>query len=625
MSIQNPALSSRSVLQKPRDVQVVPIAQDTTIYRSRSWSRLRFEIEYAREKGTTANSFLIQGDRSALIDPPGESFTNLFLTALQSDSEANGNRASHLPLWSNLWAQLRWVTQQHEPLLTEAFDLTTLDYIIVGHVNPNRAVTLKALLDRAPQVTLVCSNPAAIALRDLFPDTPLNISIIKGDEVLDLGQGHRLEFVLTPTPRYPDGLCTYDPQTQILYTDKFFGAHVCGEQVFDEGWTLLNDDRRYYFDCLMAPHARQVETVLDKLAAIPPVHFYAPGHGPLVRYGLNELTHHYRQWSAQQKGQDLMVALLYASAYGNTATLAQAIARGITKAGVRVESINCEAADSKDIETVIEKCSGFIIGSPTLGGHAPTQIQTALGIILSNASTDKLVGVFGSFGWSGEAIDLLENKLRDASYSFVFDPIRVKFKPTQATLQACEEAGTDFAQALKKAKKRRQPRQLSGKPGVSTISPTEQAVGRIVGSLCIVTVKKEDVSSAMLASWVSQATFTPPGFTVAVAKDRAIESLLYPGSPFVLNILSDDNHLAMMKHFLKPFAPGEDRFAGIETKPAENGSPILVDASACLECRVDSRMECGDHWVVYAVVESGQVFKPDAKTAVHQRKSGSHY
>jgi len=97
-------------------------------------------------------------------------------------------------------------------------------------------------------------------------------------------------------------------------------------------------------------------------------------------------------------------------------------------------------------------------------------------------------------------------------------------------------------------------------------SSVEQAVGRLVGSLCVVTTRKGDASSAMLASWVSQATFNPPGFTVAVAKDRAIESLLYPGNAFVLNILAEGEHLGPMKHFLKPFGPGEDRFAGIETQ-----------------------------------------------------------
>lgn len=572
---------------KPRDVQVLPIASNTTIVRSRSWTRLKFEVEYGLQRGTTANSYLIQGDQIALIDPPGESFTDLYLTELQ-----------------------------------KRLDLGRLHYVILGHVNPNRAATLKALLAVAPHITLVCSNPAAVALRQALPEQNLQIRVMRGEETLDLGQGHHLQFIPTPNPRWPDSLCTYDPQTEILFTDKYFGAHVCGDQVLDEGWRVFEEDRRYYFDCLMAPNARQVAIALEKLTAFP-ARLYAPSHGPLVRYGLIELTQDYERWSQAQKNQATTVALLYASAYGNTATLAQAIARGITKAGVGVESINCEIADPDEIRAAIEKAEGFIIGSPTLGGHAPTPIQTALGILLASANKTKLAGVFGSFGWSGEAIDLLEGKLRDAGFKFGFEPIRVKFKPTDVTLKFCEEAGTDFAQALKKAKKVRQPRQAA--TSESQTDRTEQAVGRLLGSLSIVTARQGEVASAMLASWISQATFNPPGLTVAVAKDRAVESLMYRGGQFVVNILAEGKHLGLMKHFLKPFGPGEDRFQGVETQAAENGCPILTDALAYLECRVENRMECGDHWLVYAVVERGNLLEGNALTAIHHRKSGSHY
>ncbi|MBU7587492.1 MAG: diflavin flavoprotein [Nostoc sp. TH1S01] len=566
---------------KPRDVQILPIATDTTVMRSRSWARLRFEIEYALAKGTTANSYLIQADKIALIDPPGETFTQIYLDALQ-----------------------------------QRIDVKAIDYVILGHINPNRAATLKALLEIAPQITFVCSNPGAINLRGALENPDLPIIVMRGEETLDLGKGHNLQFIPTPNPRYADELCTYDPQTEILYTDKLFGAHICGDQVFDEGWEVINEDRRYYYDCLMAPHARQVETALEKLADFP-ARLYATGHGPLVRYGLIELTKAYRQWSQQQTSADLTVALIYASAYGNTATLAQAIARGITKAGVAVESINCEFTEPEEIRAAVEKSAGFVMGSPTLGGHAPTPVQTALGIVLSTATNNKLAGVFGSFGWSGEAVDLIESRLKDAGYRFGFDTIRVKFKPDDATLQLCEEAGTDFAQALKKAKKVRS----QSVPATNV----EQAVGRIVGSLCVLTAKQEDRASAMLASWVAQASFNPPGLTIAVAKERAVEPLTHSGNEFVLNILKEGNHIGLMKHFLKPFGPGQDRFADVATEESTNGSPILADALAYLECKVQHRMESGDHWLVYATVEDGKVLNQDGVTAVHHRKSATHY
>ncbi len=569
---------------QPRDTQVLPIAAQTTVYRSRTWERLKFEIEYGLQRGTTANSYLIQADKTALFDPPGESFTEIFLNSLQ---------------------------QRISP--------ADIDYIILGHVNPNRAETLKAILKLIPKVTLVCSNPAAISLQKLLGETQANYFVIKGEETLDLGQGHCLEFLLTPTPRWSDQLCTYDPKTGILFTDKFFGAHVCGEQIFDEGWQVYQEDRRYYFDCLIAPHANQVGNILDKFQG-KPAQIYGTGHGPIVRYGLQALTNAYREWLQGQQSQATKVALLYASAYGNTATIANAIARGVTKAGVAVESINCEFSDPETIKSALQNTAGFIIGSPTLGGHAPTQVQTALGVILSNADKNQLAGVFGSYGWSGEAIDLLEQKIKDAGYRFGFDPIRVKFKPTDSTLKYCEEAGTDFAQKLKRKQKKQMARQNVTD---SQAARTEQALGRVVGALCVVTAKKGELANGMLASWVSQATFSPPGVTVAVAKERAIESLMHIGSPFVLNILPEGKQL--QKQFMKNYSPGEDRFAGIETEETENGCPILKQALAYLELTVQNRMECGDHWLVYGVAKSGQVLDTEKVTAIHHRNSGSHY
>ena len=113
----------------------------------------------------------------------------------------------------------------------------------------------------------------------------------------------------------------------------------------------------------------------------------------------------------------------------------------------------------------------------------------------------------------------------------------------------------------------------------------------------------------MLASWVSQASFNPPGLTIAVAKDRALETLMHSGNKFVLNILPEGNHFGLMKHFLKPFGPGQDRFGDVATQDSESGSPILTDALAYLECSVKGRLESADHWLVYATVRSWQIIK----------------
>lgn len=563
---------------RPRDVQIAEIGKNTLILRSRTWDRLKFEVEYSRQRGTTANSYLIQGDKTALIDPPGESFTPIFLAEL-----------------------------------SKTIDLKQLDYIILGHINPNRLTTLKVLLQEAPQVTLICSRPGANTLKMALPAWESRLQAVRSEDSLDLGQGHHLLFITTPTPRWADGLCTYDPETQILYTDKFFGTHVCEDRLWDEDWKELDSDRHYYFDCLHAPQSKQVEAALDKFSGLG-VRSYAPGHGPVVRYSLSRFSMDYRQWCQQQKSQTLSVVLLYASAYGNTAILANAIAQGLIQNGISVEFLNCELAEPAEILRAVEDCDGFGIGSPTLGGHVPTQIQTALGIVLSTAAKTKLAGVFGSYGWSGEAIDLIEGKLKDANYRFGFDPIRVRFSPTAAILEMCEAAGAEFAQRLKENKKMRTPRQVIPE---AQVDRTEQAVGRIIGSLCVVTTRDGEIDKGILSSTVSQASFNPPGLMIAIAEDQNADLMCHPGDKFILNILKQGRNVR--RHFSRCSTLGEDLFVNLATRRAENGCLILSEGLAYLECIVQNQMKCGDRYLIYAVLERGEVLENEGVTAIEQR------
>ncbi len=402
-------------------------------------------------------------------------------------------------------------------------------------------------------------------------------------------------------------------------TDKFFGENICEDTLFDEDWKKLDAERRYYFECIHASQAKQVEVALDKLTALG-TRYYAPAHGPVVRYSLSRFTYDYRQWCQGQKLPEFSVALLYASAYGNTAIVANAIAQGLIQNGINVESIDCELADTAEITRLIEACDGFIIGSPTLGGHAPTQIQTALGIVLSTAAKTKLAGVFGSYGWSGEAIDLLESKLKDANYGLGFETIRVRFSPTAEVLQQCATAGATFAQTLKKTKKLRVPRQAVTE---AQVDRTEQAVGRIVGSLCVVTTCDQNTHRGILTSWVSQATFNPPGIMIAISQEQNADLMRHPGDKFVLNILKEGRNVR--RYFSRRRTSGDNQFAHLSTQTAANGCLILNDALAYLECTVQNQLECGDRWLIYAVVDKGEMLTNDGMTAIEHRKSGSFY
>jgi len=589
-----------------RRVITLSVADQLLCLRGLSPERLRFEVEYGLERGTSANSFFIPGGAEAtLIHPPGESFREPFLEVL----------GHHCPV--------------DHPLA-----------VVVGHVNPNRVGLLRHMAVAYPRLRLLASSAGVKLLQELWTPRHGNaptpavaeprplppLQMVRGEHHMVVGKPDapcRLRLFPAPTPRWPGGLLVHEERHGILFSGKFFGAHLCTEELEEPYGSAYEEDRRFYYDCLMAPMAQQVDNVVDRLEELT-IQAVAPGHGPIISQSWRSLFNNYRRWGEGQRRSPLSVALLFASAYGNTAAIASALGQGIAKSGVRVQSINCEFSSAEELRQAIHRSQALLIGSPTLGGHAPTPIMAALGTVLAEAERSTLVGVFGSYGWSGEAIDLLEKKLRDCGFTFAFPTLRVRFSPDANTLKRCEEIGTDLSQMLQR-QQRQQQRRANGGLKDSRSEPSFQALGRVLGSLCVLTARNGSLSGAMVASWVAQASFTPPGITVAVAKDRAVEQLLHNGSHFALNILASGRERDLMKHFLQDFAPGAHRFQGLEVIESPHGQPLLQDALAWLEVKVCQRMECGDHWLIYGQVDHGALLDEKGQTAVHQRRSGAYY
>jgi flavorubredoxin/flavin reductase (DIM6/NTAB) family NADH-FMN oxidoreductase RutF len=561
--------------------QTLEIADNTTALRSLDWDRDRFDIEFGLQNGTTYNSFLIQGEKVALVDTSHEKFRQLYLDAL-----------------------------------TGAIDPSTLDYLVISHTEPDHSGLVSDVLKLAPKVVVVASKVAIQFLEDLVHQ-PFERQIVKNGDKLDLGNGHSLEFVMAPNLHWPDTLFSYDAKTGILFTCDAFGMHYCSEDSFDTDLNTIEPDFRFYYECLMAPNARSVLSAMKRMDELPPITTIATGHGPLLRHHLQTLTENYRQWSKVKAKAETLVAVFYVSDYGYSDRLSQAIARGITKTDVAVEMMDLKAIDPQEVNELVSRAQGLVLCTPPSSGSAATSARSALGTLVAAVNGKQTVGLFEAYGGDDEPIDTLVNRLRDLGLTLGFEPIRIKQTPTDRTYQLCEEAGTDLGQLLSRDRKIKAQKSLN--------SDLEKALGRLSGGLYIITAQRGDVSSAMLASWVSQTSLEPLGFTVAVAKDRAIESLMQVGDRFVLNVLEEGKHLGLMKHFLKRFAPGADRFAGVNTQPASSGAPILTDALAYMDCEVISRMECSDHWLVYSQVTAGRVSNSEGITAVHHRKIGTYY
>jgi flavorubredoxin/flavin reductase (DIM6/NTAB) family NADH-FMN oxidoreductase RutF len=569
------------VKTKRLTVQVADLTADITAIRSLDWDRDRFDIEFGLQNGTTYNSYLIRGEKIALVDTSHEKFRQLYFDSL------NG-----------------------------LINPQEIDYLIISHTEPDHSGLVKDLLQLAPNITVVGSKVAIQFLENLVHH-PFQRQLVKNGDQLDLGNGHILEFVNAPNLHWPDTIFTYDHGSGILFTCDAFGMHYCSDDLYDEQLSAIEPDYRFYYECLMAPNARSVLAAMKRMEPLGNINLVANGHGPVLKHNVTELLTRYRDWSQAQTKAEKTVAVFYISDYGYSDRLCQSIAKGITKTGLAVETLDLKSADPQEVKELASSAVGIVIGTPPVSGINAQEITGNLGTILASVNPKQYIGMFESQGGDDESILPLFNKFREVGLTKAFDPIRSAETPNESLYQRCEEAGTDMGQLLTQEVKVKQRKSLD--------TDLDKAIGRISGGLYIITTKKGDRSGAMVASWVTQASFDPPGFTVAVAKDRAIESLMQVGDQFILNILEEGNYQTLMKHFLKRFGPGEDRFAGVNTRTANNGSPILADALAYLECEVASRMECADHWIVYNKVTDGRVSKPDSLTAVHHRKVGNYY
>jgi flavorubredoxin len=370
-----------------------------------------FDIIMRADHGTTYNSYLVTGEKTAVIDTVKEPFYHEFRENLSS-----------------------------------LVDMERIDYVVVNHTEPDHSGSLHRLLEEAPGARVVCSRRCRnfvlnILNRDVDP------ILVQDGDTLDLGGGAVLSFIHAPFLHWPDTMFTYLAKEKILFTCDFLGAHYCDDRLFNDLVDDYEHSFKYYFMVIFRPFKRYVLEAVEKIGGLE-LGIIAPSHGPVLRSDPRSYVEKYREWSSGPREEEKTLLVFYASAYGNTARLAEMIAEGAREEGARVTVMDVTAAEPAVMIEKIEAARGIAVGSATINGDAVEPVWRLLSSLATLKLKGKVGAAFGSYGWSGEAPRLIAERLRGLKFKVEDEPLRVNLVPDAEDLKRALELGRSIARRL---------------------------------------------------------------------------------------------------------------------------------------------------------------------------------
>lgn len=379
-----------------------------------------FDIILKTANGTTYNSYVVRGEHGvAVIDTVKEAFADEFFQRLESVARYD--------------------------------EITT---IVLNHLEPDHSGALPELLKRAPQAKVYLSSRAQMMLKALLKpsgEKPPEYIPVTTDDTVDLGR-RTLRFLHTPYLHWPDTQCTFLVEEGMLFSGDVFGCHFCDARLFNDAVGDFRFSFEYYYAHIMRPFR---ENVLDALALIEPLdlRLIAPAHGPILRHGPRDYVQRYRELAMprlfNEARSEKTLVVFYISAYGNTRRMAEALAHGAESiGGVRVSLYDLEGGESGIFTDLIEEADGLAFGSPTINADAVKPIWDVLSSLTTVNVKGKLGAAFGSYGWSGEAVRLIEDRLRGLKLRVPVEGLRIKLVPDAGELAQCQALGEKLARQL---------------------------------------------------------------------------------------------------------------------------------------------------------------------------------
>lgn len=371
-----------------------------------------FDELFPTHNGTTYNSYLVQGrEKIALIDTVKGIFAEDYLEKLQ-----------------------------------KMVPLSAIDIVVVNHTEPDHSGALSKLLEINPDIEVYATRAGENFLRQLV-NRPINSHVVAEGEEIDLG-GKTLRFIMAPSLHWPDTMFTYLQEDRILFPCDAFGAHFCAEGLYDDEIPDFSFDFHFYFDCIMRPFKDKVREAVAKVENLE-IKLICPSHGPLLRKNPKTAIDSYKSWSAAPPVSAQPRALvLVLSSHDNTREMASAVRLGLEDQGLDVVEMSMCGLRDSDLRDELERCDLLLVGSPTINRDAPGPVWHALSLISSVTPKGKLGAVFGSYGWSGEAVKMIEERLKGLKYTLAAEGICFRFKPTEENIRTCQEFGAIVARVV---------------------------------------------------------------------------------------------------------------------------------------------------------------------------------
>lgn len=379
------------------------------------WELRRFHgDEYSTHRGSSYNSYLIKDKKTVLIDTVWEPFAEEYVENLKKE-----------------------------------VDLQQIDYIIAHHAEIDHSGALPLLMKEIPDTPIYCTSNGAKILKGHYHQD-WNFVPFKTGDTLDLGTC-QLIFVEARMLHWPDSSFTYMTGDNILFSNDAFGQHYASELMYNDlvdQAELYQEAFKYYANILTPFSPLVTKKIQEVLSLNLPVNIIAPSHGIIWRDNPAQIIHKYLEWADSY--QENQITIVYDTMWNGTKRLAEAIAEGIKAAdsSTAIKLFNVARSDKNDVITEIFKSKAFLVGSSTINRGILSGAASIIEMIAGLGFKNKKAAAFGSYGWSGESVGIIEARLKEAKLEVIEPGLKVLWNPDDEGYARAVEFGKAFCSQI---------------------------------------------------------------------------------------------------------------------------------------------------------------------------------